>query len=220
MTHIIEVPFHIGDFLSGTIHMDAEQTGAYMMLIVAHYNAGAQGLPNDDAQLARIARVSPRVWKRIKPILEPKFNKNKNFWVHEKCVKVLQKIQEKSDAAKSNALKRHGTGHADANPPQSNGNANHEPCNQKPDIQSKKNKNGNSCFHFSGRSFDGKVIALDGPSFNEWFQVFSNDGDEDRFRRLIQNRDKWYATQPYNTHKNWLMDTTKWLAKNQKRATQ
>lgn len=131
--HVIEVPFHIGDFLSGTIHMDAEQTGAYIMLIVAHYNAGECGLPNDDAQLARIARVTPRAWKRIKPILEQKFLVNENFWEHKKCIEVLRKVQEKSNAAKANALKRHGADHADAKPTYSNGNANHlttKPPNQ------------------------------------------------------------------------------------------
>ncbi len=125
VTQIFEIPFHIGDFLSGTIHMDAEQTGAYMMLLVAHYNAGAEGLPNDDKQLARIAKVSPRVWKRIKPILEQKFIVNENFWAHEKCRKVLRKIQERSNAARGNALKKHASGDADAQPQHSQGDAIH-----------------------------------------------------------------------------------------------
>lgn len=123
MTHIFEVPFHIGDFLSGTIHMDAEQIGAYMMLIIAHYNAGEQGIPNDDRQLATIAKVSPRIWKKIRPILEPKFTVNANFWEHKKCVEVIQKVKEKSLAARTKALKRYNPPPAVAPPQHCNGSA-------------------------------------------------------------------------------------------------
>lgn len=74
-------------------------------------------------------------------------------------------------------------------------------------------------FAFSGEGFDGVVIKLDGDAFNLWFQEYSFNGDEDKFRAIIKKRDDWYSIQPYKTHKNWLDDTTKWLLKNKKGKT-
>lgn len=88
-----------------------------------------------------------------------------------------------------------------------------ETCNPQPETK-KDFKNGFHSFAFSGLPFQGQVISLDGPAFNEWFQHYSHDGNEDRFRGLIQKRDDWYSTQPYKTHSKWLPDTTKWLSKN------
>lgn len=137
MPHVIEFPVHIGDFLSGTMHMSAQEIGAYTMLIMAHMQTGEHGLPNDDNQLARIARVTPRVWKKIRPILEPKFNVTADFWEHKRCQKVLRKISEKSNAARDKALKRHKSGDAKASSQQCRSNANQKPITN---IIKKKNK--------------------------------------------------------------------------------
>jgi len=118
MTGIITVPLHIGDFLSGTLHMDTLEKGAYVMLMLAHYQAGHSGMPNDDVKLSRIAGVSMSVWKRIKPLLMEKFEVSGEFLVSEKCQKVLSGVEEKSSAQRAKALKRHNRGHATAKPQQ------------------------------------------------------------------------------------------------------
>ncbi|MBI1425796.1 MAG: DUF1376 domain-containing protein [Gammaproteobacteria bacterium] len=127
MTHVIEVPFHIGDFLSGTMHMDATEIGAYWMLIIAHYQAGKEGLPDDDKKLATIAKVSPKVWKRIRPTIAEKFQITDSFWRHKKVVDVLRKVAENSAQKKANALKRWGTDNASASSQQCKSNANQKP---------------------------------------------------------------------------------------------
>ena len=124
---IIEVPFHIGDFLSGTMHMDATETGAYWMLCVAHYQAGCQGLPNDDVKLARIARVTPHMWQRIRATILAKFSVEGEFIRHKKVIDVLTKISEKSNAAKASALIMLDNRRANAQRPLSE-----RPANQKP----------------------------------------------------------------------------------------
>ena len=106
MTHVIEVPFHIGDFLSGTMGFDATEVGAYWMLCVAHYQHGEQGLKDDDKTLATIARVSMKVWKRIRPKLEEKFSVSDGWWTHSGVLRRLQKINEMSAQNKAKALKR------------------------------------------------------------------------------------------------------------------
>jgi uncharacterized protein YdaU (DUF1376 family) len=119
MSGIITVPLHIGDFISGTLHMDAAQKGAYIMLLLAHYQAGECGLPNDDKQLARIAGVTMKKWAEMRPILSKKFEVNDDFWISSKCVEVLQKVHEHSSSQRAKALKRFKSGDAAALPQQS-----------------------------------------------------------------------------------------------------
>lgn len=116
---IITVPFHVGDFISGTIHMSAEETGAYIMLLCAHYQAGQDGLPNDDKYLSRVARLSIKKWLAIRPVLESKFNVTDDFWTHSKVFDVLQKVHDKSLCQRAKALKRNNSGGATAMPRQS-----------------------------------------------------------------------------------------------------
>lgn len=118
MTNIVSIPFHIGDFLSGTLHMDTLEKGAYIMLLMAHYQRGEEGLPDDNKMLSRIAGVTMKVWQRIRPVLEEKFIVSDSRWVNKKCVEVLRKVHEKSSQNSAKALKRHNGSYATALPMQ------------------------------------------------------------------------------------------------------
>lgn len=67
-----KMPIHIGDYMRDTGHLRAAEHGAYLMLLFHHWSTG--GLPDDDRQLAAIARMSSAEWKRARPILEKFFN--------------------------------------------------------------------------------------------------------------------------------------------------
>ncbi len=114
MSQINYVQLHIGDFLGGTIGMDAAETGAYIMLILAHYQAGEKGLPDDDAYLARVAKVGGKMWKKIRPRLEGKFSIENGYWTSARVVQELLRVNEVSSQRKASALKRHGTSDANA----------------------------------------------------------------------------------------------------------
>ena len=54
------MPLWVGDYLADTQHLTCSEHGAYLLLIMAHWSSGP--LPDDDEQLARIARVPMEVW--------------------------------------------------------------------------------------------------------------------------------------------------------------
>jgi len=65
------MPFYIADYLADTAHLSAAEHGAYMLLIMHYWQKG--GLPDDDAQLARIARMSPEEWSKARSIIQAFF---------------------------------------------------------------------------------------------------------------------------------------------------
>ena len=54
--------FWTDDFLADTFHLDAEETGAYVLLLMAAWRSPACDLPDDNKLLARYARCSSRRW--------------------------------------------------------------------------------------------------------------------------------------------------------------
>lgn len=130
MTGFKYIQLHIGDFIGGVLHMDATEVGAYTMLLVAHYQAGEEGLPDDDRKLARIAKVSLKQWGRVKDTVMAKFELKDSFWRHSRVVDELREGKSKSADAKAKALKRWAGDDAAASAQHSHGNANQITSNQ------------------------------------------------------------------------------------------
>jgi len=108
------MPLNVADYLRDTTHLDAEESGAYLHLIMAYWVAGK--LPNDDHQLAKIAKVSPYKFLRIRKILSPFFGPN--FSSHKRIDRELQRaaaIKEKArQAARQRWSRNGGKFHANA----------------------------------------------------------------------------------------------------------
>src|SRR6185436_4083577 len=90
------MPLNIADYLRDTTHLDAEQSGAYLHLIMAYWVAGK--LPNDNRQLAKIARVLPQKWRYQRPVLEAFFGPG--FSSHKRIDRELQRAAEIKEKAR------------------------------------------------------------------------------------------------------------------------
>lgn len=67
-------PLWVDAFQRDTQHLEADEVGAYMLILMAMWTRETCDFPHDETRLARVARVSTRLWKsRIGPVLMPFF---------------------------------------------------------------------------------------------------------------------------------------------------
>jgi len=62
------MPLWVSDFLGDTLDLDANEIGAYMLLLMAQWNRDGGSLPDDAKKLQRVARCGrnwPKVWGNI-----------------------------------------------------------------------------------------------------------------------------------------------------------
>ena len=68
-------PVETGAFIADTMHLTCEETAAYALLMMHIWRdgLGQKTLPFDHKRLARMARVSPKRWKKIWTSIEDFF---------------------------------------------------------------------------------------------------------------------------------------------------
>src|ERR1019366_2083805 len=96
------MPFYFSDYLADTGHLSTTEHGAYLLLI-AHYWAHG-GLPDDEAVIARITRMTARQWSSSRDHLRSLFGDN---WRHKRVDHELAQALEKSRINSANAKRRH-----------------------------------------------------------------------------------------------------------------
>ncbi|RDJ20145.1 DUF1376 domain-containing protein [Bosea caraganae] len=82
--------FYVADYLADTLHLSAAQHGAYLLLISHYWVHG--GLPNDEAMLQRIARLTPEEWTASRDTLASFF---KDGWHHSRVEREMAEAREK-----------------------------------------------------------------------------------------------------------------------------
>src|SRR5262245_37920113 len=97
------MPLHIAEYLADTGHLTTTQHGAYLLLIMHYWRK--LGLPDDDKQLAAIAKAPLRIWLDMKETLQAFFY---DGWKHKRIEAELQKRAIVS-ARRANAGSKGGT---------------------------------------------------------------------------------------------------------------
>jgi uncharacterized protein YdaU (DUF1376 family) len=103
------MPLYIADYLRDTSRLTTEGHGAYLLLIFDYWTSG-RPLPDDDNQLAAIARLGVARWKQLRPVLAQFFQIEDGIWHHKRIDVELKRAalitQERSKAGGIGAAKR------------------------------------------------------------------------------------------------------------------
>ncbi|EQA5826644.1 DUF1376 domain-containing protein [Escherichia coli] len=106
---------YIADYLADTMHLSAEEHGAYLLLM---FNYWQTGKPIPKNRLAKIARLTNERWADVEPSLREFFCDNGDEWVHlrieEDLASVREKLTKKSVAGKASVQARRNRKEAEA----------------------------------------------------------------------------------------------------------
>lgn len=83
------MPLYFGDYLADTMHLNTEQHGAYMLLLMAEWKAGGY-LPDHDSQLAAITKLPPDTWRSHRPVLQAFFTVQNGRWHQKRLLRELK----------------------------------------------------------------------------------------------------------------------------------
>lgn len=112
MAEFPALPLFTDAFIGDTTHLNAAQTGAYIMLLIAAWRSPDCMLPNDDKMLARMARMDGRTWHSNRCCIMSFWNQEvtSQKWYQRRLLderKYVDDVKRKnSDAGKASALKR------------------------------------------------------------------------------------------------------------------
>lgn len=105
---------YIADYLADTMHLSAEEHGAYLLLM---FNYWQTGKPIPKNRLAKIARLTNERWADVEPSLREFFCENGDEWMHlrieEDLASVREKLTKKSAAGKASVQARRSRKEAD-----------------------------------------------------------------------------------------------------------
>jgi uncharacterized protein YdaU (DUF1376 family) len=100
---------YVSDYLADTAHLNAQQHGAYLLLLMNYWQRG-KPLDNTADRLAFVARMTPEEWADNKEILAEFFWVDGDIWTHARVENDLAKVREKSEqsslAGQKSALAR------------------------------------------------------------------------------------------------------------------
>jgi len=89
------MPLYIADYLSDTMHFNAAEHGAYLLLIMHYWQTGS--LPDDEARLARIVRMTDAEWVAARVVIRPKFG---DGWRHDRIEGELGEAERLAQAGR------------------------------------------------------------------------------------------------------------------------
>lgn len=106
MSAFPSLPLFTDAFIADTGHLSAQETGAYLMLLMVAWRSPDCRLADDDDKLARWARVDRRTWKRLKPTVMEFWTLREGFWTQKRLTQERDIVSKRADAARANG--KHG----------------------------------------------------------------------------------------------------------------
>lgn len=124
MSEFPSLPLFTDAFIADTGHLNATETGAYLMLLMVAWRTPVCCLPDDDQRLARWARVDARSWSRIKPKVMEFWDLTDGQWTQKRLLLERDKVRKYAEASRRNgaaggrpkSLKTNGGGNPAGSP--------------------------------------------------------------------------------------------------------
>lgn len=105
----IWMPLYVSDYLADTMHLSAEQHGAYLLLLMVAWKSDGR-LPNDPGQLQAICRLAPAKWKASEAVLRSFFSVTPEYWINirlrEELAKAIRNTEAKAHSGTKGAIAR------------------------------------------------------------------------------------------------------------------
>ena len=95
------MPLYIADYLKDTTHLGALESGAYLHLIMDYWQN--EKLPDDDTQLARIAKMTEKEWKKSRSTLQSFFY---DGWKHKRIEEEIKRSTKVSEERRKAVAER------------------------------------------------------------------------------------------------------------------
>jgi uncharacterized protein YdaU (DUF1376 family) len=106
MSSFPSLPLFTDAFLADTGHLSAQETGAYVLLLMMAWRLPECRIPNDDAKLSRWARMDRRTWLRVKPVVMEFWTLQDGFWTQKRLSKERDVVSKRAEVARQNG--KHG----------------------------------------------------------------------------------------------------------------
>ena len=95
-------PFHVGDYLTETVHLSWLEDCAYRRLLDLYYKS-EQPIPLDMARAARLCRAQTKDERAaVETVLREFFTETDSGWAHSRCESEIGKAQDAARRAKEN----------------------------------------------------------------------------------------------------------------------
>jgi uncharacterized protein YdaU (DUF1376 family) len=94
MSRFPSLPLFTDAFIADTMHLNATETGAYLMLLMVAWRSPDCRLPDDDSKLCRWARVDPRQWHRVRPKIMEYWNLSDGYWTQKRLLLERDKVRK------------------------------------------------------------------------------------------------------------------------------
>lgn len=95
------MPVYWGDYLADTTHLSTEEHGVYLLLIASYWRRG-KPIPDDEAYLCGITRVSKFRAKIFRKVLLEFFDLSNGEWTHRRIEKEILRSSGRLAAAVAN----------------------------------------------------------------------------------------------------------------------
>ena len=120
MAEFPSLPVWTDALLGDTQHLNTEQFGAYLLMLIVAWRSPDNALPTDDHQLATITRLSRAKWLKTKTVLLAFWREDSGRYRQKNLDKVKNSVRETAQKNRENAtnrwLKNKDSGNASAMP--------------------------------------------------------------------------------------------------------